>query len=399
MIRTVCTEDLPCAREAFSTLGEVCIRPGGTLAPSDLTDADLLAVRSGTRVDASLLAGSRVKFVGTATIGYDHLDTAGLDRAGIRWASAPGCNANSVADWFCAALFTLARRHGFRLAGKTLGLVGHGNVGARVAARAVALGLRVLLNDPPRARAARDAAYLPLREVLGASDIVTLHVPLEKEGAEPTFHLAGAGFFAMMKPGAIFVNAARGAVVDTDALLDAMDRGLVRHAVMDTWEGEPVYRTDLLRRAALGTAHIAGHSYEGKVMGTAMVYREACRFLGVVPQWSSDAHLAEDLPGHPKRVLDLAPSAEIETVVGDAVLAAYNLGDDDAALRRTLSLDDAARAQAFRALRKAYPVRREFRWHTLNCPGISPETRRVLLGLGFRVDGPPQGNKARGASL
>jgi erythronate-4-phosphate dehydrogenase len=385
MPKIVCTEDLPCAREAFSTLGEVVVRRDQELSPRDLADADVLAVRSGTRVDAALLAGSRVRFVGTATIGYDHFDTRWLDEAGIRWVASPGCNANSVADWLCAALLTLARRHGFRLAGKTLGIVGHGNVGTRVERRAKALGLRVLLNDPPRARATASPAYRPLGEVLASSDIVTLHVPLEKGGPDPTRHLAGERFFASLKPGAIFVNAARGAIVDTPALLGAMDRGVVRHAAIDTWEGEPSYPADLLRRADLGTAHVAGHSYEGKVMGTAMVYLEACLFLGLAPKWGPEAHLAADLPGHPPRALALAPSPDPERAADDAVRAAYDLEADDAALRATLGPDDAARAKAFRALRKAYPVRREFAWYAVPGAGLSPAAREALLGLGFRV--------------
>lgn len=385
MPKIVCTEDLLCAREAFSTLGEVLIRRDEDLTPADLADADLFAMRSGIRVDAALLDGSRVRFVGTATIGFDHFDTRWLDQTGIRWVTAPGCNANSVSEWLVAALLTLARRGGFRLAGRTLGIVGHGNVGARVEARARALGMRVLLNDPPRARATGNPAYLSLDRMLTESDIVTLHVPLEKGGPDPTHHLADARFFARLKPGAIFVNAARGSIVDTPSLLEAMDRSLVSHAVLDTWEGEPAYREDLLRRVDLGTAHIAGHSYEGKVIGTAKVYREACRFLGVQPTWSPEAHLAANLPGHPSRLLRVSLSPDPERVVGEAVCAAYAIEADDAALRATLSPDERARARGFRAFRKAYPVRREFAWFEVEAPGLAPEARKTLLDLGFRI--------------
>lgn len=385
MLKIVCTEDLPCAREAFSTLGDVLIRRDSDLTPADLADADLFAMRSGTRVDAALLAGSRVRFVGTATIGFDHFDTSWLDQAGIRWVTAPGCNANSVSEWLVAALLTLGRRGGFRLAGRTLGIIGHGNVGTRVEARARALGMRVLLNDPPRARATGNPSYLPLEQVLAGSDIVTLHVPLEKGGLDPTHHLADARFFARLKPGAIFVNAARGSIVDTPSLLEAMERGAVSRAVLDTWEGEPTYREDLLRRTELGTAHIAGHSYEGKVMGTAKVYLEACRFLGVKPTWGPEAHLAAELPGHPSRLLRIGPSMDPERVVDEAVRAAYTIEADDAALRATLSIDEKARARGFRAFRKAYPIRREFAWFEMEGAKLATEARKMLGDLGFRI--------------
>lgn len=385
MPRIVCADDLPCAREAFSTLGEPVLRRDLAITAADLADADALVVRSGVRVNAALLAGSRVKFVGTATIGYDHLDARWLERSGIRWVSAPGCNANSVAEWLLAALFALARRGGFRLAGKTLGVIGHGNVGRRVEARARAIGLRVLRNDPPRARESGDPAYRPLEEVLAASDFVTLHVPLEREGADPTHHLADERFFAMLKPGAVFVNAARGAIVKTSALLAAMERGIVRHAVLDTWEDEPACRAEILQRADLGAAHIAGHSYEGKVMGTAMVYRAACDFFGVAPSWSPETHLAADLPGHPARLLRPSPAADAEAVVAEAVLAACDIERDNAAFRGAFSPDAEVRARNFRALRKAYPVRREFAWHTVETRGLSSEARRGLRDLGFHL--------------
>ncbi len=385
MPKIVCTADLLCAREAFSTLGDVLIRRDDEITPADLADADLFAMRSGTRVDAALLDGSRVRWVGTATIGFDHFDTRWLDQAGIRWVASPGCNANSVSEWLVAALLTLARRGGFRLAGKTLGIVGHGNVGTRVEARARALGMRVLLNDPPRARATGNPAYLPLERVLAESDIVSLHVPLEKGGQDPTHHLADARFFARLKPGATFVNAARGSLVDTPALLAAMERGGVSRVVLDTWEGEPSYHEDLLRRTDLGTAHIAGHSYEGKVIGTAMVYREACRFLGVKPTWDSEAHLAAELTGHPPRLLRVEASRDPERVVGEGVRMAYGIEADDLALRATLSSDAKARGNGFRAFRKAYPVRREFAWFEVQAPGLAPEARKVLRDLGFRV--------------
>ncbi|MFC1453356.1 4-phosphoerythronate dehydrogenase [Verrucomicrobiota bacterium] len=291
-MKIVCAANMPYAREAFSTLGCPVVLDGRAIAANDVRDAEVLAIRSTTRADRALLDGSAVRFVGTATIGTDHMDISYFERAGIRWCYSPGCNANSVAEYVAAALLSLADRHGFGLRGKTMGVIGVGNVGSLVAEKARTLGLRVLPNDPPRA--AREGTALPwvsLDRVLAESDIVTLHVPLSREGPDATFHMAGREFFHRLKPGAVFLNCARGAVVETDALIEALVGGIVSHAVIDTWEGEPEYRTELLDRVDIGTPHIAGHSFEGKVMGTVMVYREVCRFLGLEPTWSPEALL------------------------------------------------------------------------------------------------------------
>ncbi|MGQ9661476.1 MAG: 4-phosphoerythronate dehydrogenase, partial [Kiritimatiellia bacterium] len=284
-LQIVCADNMPFAEEAFDTLGRVAIVPGRAITPEVVRNVDLLAIRSTTRVDRNLLENSRVKFVGTATIGTDHMDLDYLQRAGIRWCYAPGCNANSVAEYVTAALLLLAVRHGFTLEGKKIGIIGVGNVGSRVMEKAVALGLRVLPNDPPRERRGESCLipssvsngrqsipFVSLEEVLADSDIVTLHVPLTREGPDATYHMADHSFFSRMKKGAIFLNCARGSVVDTATLIRALDAGQVSHAVIDTWEGEPKYSPELLERVSIGTPHIAGHSFEGKVMGTVMVY-------------------------------------------------------------------------------------------------------------------------------
>ncbi|MDD2710755.1 MAG: 4-phosphoerythronate dehydrogenase [Verrucomicrobiae bacterium] len=384
MPRIICTEDMPCGREAFETLGEVQVLPERTLRPEQVRDADILAVRSTTKVGPALLEGSRVGFVGTATIGMDHLDTAYFDRAGIKWCSAAGCNANSVSEYLVAGLLALGRRHGFDLAGKTIGIVGVGNVGTRVAEKANALGLRVLLNDPPKQRMAGGGQYLPLDQVLAGAGIVTMHVPLEKGGDDPTWHLADRCFFEKMKPGCLFVNAARGAVVDSDALLRAMDQGRVAHCILDTWEGEPVYRPDVLRRVDLGTPHIAGHSYEGKVVGTWMVYQAACRFLGRAPAWTPQTHLASALPGNPPPAIEPdGTKGDREAAVAAVVRQAYDIEKDDGLLRRTLDLPEDARIKEFNRQRKQYAVRREFPYFTVRTSG---ELGRRLECLGFQVN-------------
>lgn len=380
-MRIICDRNMPFAREAFGTLGETVIADGRHLRPADVRDATILAVRSTTKVTPQLLEGSAVRFVGTATIGTDHMDIAYLDRHGIRWCFAPGCNANSVSEYLVSALLCLAARHGLELRGKTIGVVGVGNVGRRVVEKAEALGMTVLMNDPPRARAEDPGGriFASLDRVARESDVLTLHVPLTREGPDRTVHMIDRDLLGLVKTGCVLVNAARGPVVDTDALLEAMAEGRVAHAVLDTWEGEPSYRQDMLRRADIGTPHIAGHSFEGKVMGTVMVYEEACRFLGKRPAWS---HVPL-MPPPPVPRVDCEPAASESGTLWNAVARVYDVRQDDRRLR------DLAPGEIpekhFDRLRGHYPMRREFPCTTVRLMSAAPDLARTLGGLGFQV--------------
>lgn len=394
-MKILCATNMPFVLEAFSTLGEARVMEGRDISPADVRDAGILALRSTTKVNRALLEGSRVRFVGTATIGTDHLDLDYFKEAGIRWCFAPGCNANSVSEYIIAALLTLGERHGITLEGKTIGVIGVGNVGSRVVKKARALGMRVLMNDPPREREeagipnpesriqndGTGGPFVSLDRVLAEADIITCHVPLTKEGADKTWHLADGEFFRRARKGLIFLNAARGAVVDTPALLKAMDAGQVSHVVLDTWEGEPKYRTDVLARVDIGTPHIAGHSFEGKVMGTVMVYREACRFLGVPATWSHEPLMPP--PQVPVLEVEAAGRSD-EAVLREAVKTLYDIEADDRRLRDTAVADDTLRAKGFDRLRKDYPERREFQYTTVRVRGGSAALRAKLDGLGFR---------------
>jgi len=382
-MKIVCAKNMPLVREAFGTLGEPVVLEGRAIGPADVRDAALLAIRSTTMVDRALLDGSAVRFVGTATIGTDHMDIPYLERQGIRWCSAAGCNANSVSEYVTAALLCLAERHGLSLAGLTLGVIGVGNVGSLVVRKGRALGLRVLQNDPPKQAQTGAAEFVPLDALLAQSDIVTCHVPLERDGEHPTFHMADARFFEKCKPGCIFLNAARGAVVDTDALLAALAAGKVAHAVIDTWEGEPEFRPDLLERVDLGTPHIAGHSFEGKVFGTVMVYREACTFLGRTPDWSHEPLMPE--PVVPELVVDAADATD-ESVLRQLVRRVYDIEADDRRLREGAGGDAAARAAHFDGLRKNYPMRREFRFTRVRVAHCGAPLRAKIANLGFQVE-------------
>lgn len=383
-MKIVCDKNMPFAAEAFGTLGEVVLKDGRQIAADDVRDAELLITRSTTRVNAGLLDGSAVRFYGSGVIGTDHIDIPYLASRGIVWTGAPGCNAESVATYVTAALLWLGGRTGLTLEGRTLGVIGVGNVGRRVCAHARALGLRVLANDPPRQRDAADAeaaAFVPLERVLEESDIITCHVPLTRQGPDATFHLLDAARLARLRRGAILVNAARGPVVETDALRAALDSGRVGQAVIDCWEGEPAYRPDLLARAALSTPHIAGHAYEGKVNGTAIVYRRACDFLGVsavypfalpeppLPLWRGDAAGRND-----------------EEVLRELVLAVYDIEADSRRLAASCVADETARAAAFDAQRSRYPMRREFASTRVQVAHASDALLTKIAGLGFRID-------------
>jgi erythronate-4-phosphate dehydrogenase len=358
-------ENIPYAREAFGTLGEVRLAHGRKIARADLADVDLLVVRSITRVDAALVEGSRVRFVGTATSGADHLATPDLDRLGIAWYAALGCNANAVAEYMTAAWLTLAQRRGETLAGRRVGVVGVGHVGSLVVAMARALGMEPVLNDPPKAREAGSGRYRPLDALLDC-DIVTCHTPLTVDGLDPTYRLIGEALFSRLKPGAWFCNAGRGEVVDEAALHRALDAERLGAVVLDVWDHEPEIDGRLLARVDIATPHIAGYSLEGKLNGTDLVYRAACRFLGIGPIWRAAAAAPPRPEGLPLRGFvrgdDTLRHLDREGVsaLADAVAAVYPILRDDEALRRTAEMDAAERGRAFDLLRKTYPTRREF---------------------------------------
>lgn len=377
----VADENIPYVKDAFGSLGEVRLVHGRRMDAAAVREADLLLVRSVTKVNAAQLAGSRVRFVGTATIGTDHVDLHWLQSAGIAFSAAPGSNANSVGEYVVAALLTLCARHGWTLAGRSIGIVGVGNVGSNAAAKTAALGMRVLLNDPPLQRATHDPKYRPLDELLDC-DFITLHVPLDKGGSDPTWHLADAAFLKRMKRGAVLLNASRGAVADNAALLRALEEGHLAEAVLDVWEGEPSLNAELLQRTALGTPHIAGYSFDGKVNGTRMLYEAACKFLDAKPAWDA---LAAMPPSETPGLWLEATGRDEEEVLREAVRRIYPIERDDVALRRLLEMPEGERAAWFDRLRKEYPVRREFQNTHVRLTGGGPTLAGKLEGIGFRM--------------
>jgi erythronate-4-phosphate dehydrogenase len=370
----------PYAAEAFATLGEVIAVPAEKITRELLRDCQVLACRSTIRVDTNLLEGTAVRYVGTATIGIDHFDTAYLERAGIRYCNAPGCNADSVANYWTAAILWVARAQGTTLEGKMVGIVGCGNVGSRVARRAEALGMRVLRNDPPLARQTGDSRYVPL-DALFEADYITLHTPLTREGRDATYHLVSEAFLRRMRPDAVLVNLARGAVADGAALKTALREKRIAGAILDVWEGEPSPDPELADLTFLATPHIAGHSFDGKINGTMQVYREVCAWLGKEPAFDPTPLLPP--PDVPEIEVD-ATGRNDEDVLRDVVFRVYPIHEDDARFREAMAQPDAsARARSFSDLRKHYPRRREFAWTRVRAHNASESLLRKLRGIGF----------------
>jgi erythronate-4-phosphate dehydrogenase len=371
----VADENIPFVERVFSSLGEVRTLPGRAMTASLVRDADLLLVRSVTKVGPDLLEGSRVRFVATATIGFDHIDRRYLEERGIGFTAAPGSNAQSVAQYVTAALLVLEARGVLKLSASTLGIVGVGNVGSRVARLASALGLKTLLNDPPRARAEGASGFVPLETILTQAQVITFHVPLERSGPEPTWHLLDQPLLKRLPGGIVLINSSRGAVHDTGALLGAKRSGKLGALVLDVFEQEPSIDPELVGLADLVTPHIAGYSYDGKIAGTRLIYQAACRACGAEPRWP------EGVPPP----LDLAYQLA-RPQVREAVRAAYDIEADDRRLRAVMANQDALeRARGFDRLRKEYPARHEFaNWRIVLAP--SALAAEPCLGrLGFRV--------------
>jgi len=358
--------------------------PGRDITSAAVRDADVLLVRSVTPVGPALLDGSGVQFVGSATIGTDHVDQAYLRRRGIAFAHAPGSNARSVVEYVLAALLHLTTKSETPLRGRTAGIVGCGNIGQRLADRLPALGVRVLRNDPPRAAAEGPAGFVGLEEVLRAADMVTTHVPLTTAGPHPTHHLFDAATLAALQPGAWLINSARGAVVDNAALDAALPHGPPARAVLDVWEEEPTPHVPLLAQVDLATPHIAGYAYDSKVRGTQMLHDALCAHLGRSPVWSKEAVLAIDAAAFTLTPPD--PSLPEAAYLHALVRQMYAITTDDAALRQLTALPASAQGSHFSNLRKTYRRRRSFMRYTIAASAVPPAYRTAVAeGLGVRV--------------
>ncbi|MFK7671670.1 4-phosphoerythronate dehydrogenase PdxB [Pseudomonas lundensis] len=376
----VADENIPLIEEFFASFGEIRRLPGRQITRADVHDADVLLVRSVTRVDRELLEGSAVKFVGTCTIGTDHLALDDFEHAGIQWASAPGCNARGVVDYVLGSLLTLADIEGADLAQRTYGVIGAGEVGGRLVRVLRDLGWKVQVCDPLR-QAAEGADYVSLEQIIEQCDVISLHTPLSKSGDFATWHLLDEARLNRLKPGTWLINASRGPVVDNAALRNVLNAREDLQAVLDVWEGEPQVDVELADLCVLATPHIAGYSLDGKQRGTAQIYQALCAFLGRTPQ----VQLADLLPAPWLAKVELSANSDQAWALAMVCRGVYDPRRDDADFRRTLTGPVDQQKQAFDGLRKHYPVRREIEGLTVHIEGHNPALTKMAAALGCVV--------------
>ena len=280
-MKIVIDSNIPYIRNVFERVAEVAYLPYHQITNETIRNADALIIRTRTKCNAQLLKGTSVKFIASATIGYDHIDADYCSAHGIKWTNAPGCNSLAVTQYIASALSFLVKKNYFNLSSQTIGVVGVGAVGSKVAKLAASFGMQVLLNDPPRARREGLEKFVSLKEVCEKADIITFHPLLNMSGIDKTYHLADEDFFYALKRKPIIINAARGEVISTEALLKAFEEGKISGMIIDCWENEPNINKELLMRCILGTPHIAGYSIEGKANAAAQSVKAVSRFFGL----------------------------------------------------------------------------------------------------------------------
>jgi len=373
-MKFIIDDKIPYIQGALEPFGEVLYLSGPKTTPEIVRDADAIITRTRTICNEQLLAGSAVKIIATATIGFDHIDTEYCDKAGILWTNAPGCNSKSVEQYIASALFILAERKGFELKGKTIGVVGVGQVGSKVARVCELFGMNVLLNDPPRAREEGPEKFCSLERIMQEADIITLHVPLYMQGEDATYHLADDRFFQALKRKPILFNSCRGEVLDSNSAKSALKKKLISGLVIDCWENEPDLDLELLGMVDLATPHIAGYSKDGKANGTNMSIQALSRFFGLgINDWKAQN---VELPKNTMIQLDGNALTE-EELLSKAVLTTYDIRVDDADLRKNPEL--------FEKLRGDYPVRREYPVYTIHCRNVGQNIQEKLEALGFKI--------------
>jgi len=373
-MKFIIDDKIPYIHGALERFGEVLYLSGPKTTPEIAKDADAIITRTRTICNEKLLSGSAVKIIATATIGFDHIDTDYCNKAGIQWTNAPGCNSKSVEQYIASALFVLAERKGFELQGKTIGVVGVGQVGSKVARVCELFGMKVLLNDPPRARVEGAENFCNLEKIMQEADFITLHVPLNMQGEDATYHLADDRFFQALKCKPILFNSCRGEVLDTNAAKAAVRNELISGLVIDCWENEPDIDLELLGMVDLATPHIAGYSKDGKANGTTMSIQALSRFFGLgIDDWK-----AQNVEVPENTLIEMDGNALTdEEMLSMAVLATYDIRIDDADLRRNPEL--------FEKLRGDYPVRREYPVFTIQCHNVWQNIRVKLEALGFKI--------------
>ncbi len=370
----IADNEIPFLRGVLEDHANVSYLPGSAISNELIKKTDALIIRTRTSCDEKLLAGTAVRYIATATVGYDHIDTGYCDRAGIVWTNAPGCNASSVEQYILSVLLALSELESANLNELTIGIVGVGHVGGRVKSISETLGMKVLLNDPPRARKEGADCFVDLYRIRQRADIISLHVPLNYKGPDKTFHLVDKEFFYGLERKPVLINTSRGEVVSTGALKTALLQQKLKAAVLDVWEGEPEVDTELLGLVDIATPHIAGYATDSKANGTRMSVRALSRYFGLgLDDWTPAGLPA---PETEHAALD-GRGKHLRETLREAVFLSYNVMNDDHALRSA--------PRRFEYLRANYPVRREPAAYSIRIVNDEAGAGRVLKKLGFRV--------------
>lgn len=373
-MKIVIDDKIPYINGAFEKVADVIYLPGSKTTPEIVKNADAIVTRTRTICNEQLLAGSSVKFIATATIGYDHIDTDYCDTAGIKWTNAPGCNSKSVEQYIASALMVLAETKKLKLNELCIGVVGVGNVGSKVARLCELLGMKVLLNDPPRQRVEGGDKFVSLDYIKEKADIITLHVPLNMKGEDATYHLADKSFFETLCNKPVLINSCRGEVVETIAVKEALKSGKISDFVCDCWENEPDIDLELLAMTALATPHIAGYSKDGKATGTKMSVQAIDDFFGLgLNNWQPSG---VELPSFPLIEIDGKELNE-QQIISKAILHTYDISKDDFQFR--------SKPSDFEKQRGDYPTRREFPAYSIKANDIPEITINKLKLLGFNT--------------
>lgn len=374
MKKIIIDDKIPYIQGAFENVAEVIYLPGSKTTPEIAQDADAIVTRTRTICNEKLLSGSSVKFIATATIGFDHIDTDYCEANGIRWTNAPGCNSKSVEQYIASTIMVLAEKNGWNLSDKCIGVVGVGNVGSKVARVAEIFGMKVLLNDPPRERVEGADKFVSLETVMNEADIITLHVPLNMKGEDATFHLGNESFLNALKRKPVLINSCRGEVIETNAVKSALQSGQLSAFVCDCWENEPDIDMELLKLTEIATPHIAGYSKDGKATGTLMSVQAISDFFGLgLNNWQPSG---VELPSQPVIEIDGTGLSEQE-IISKVILHTYDIRTDDKTFRNNTEL--------FEQLRGDYPVRREFPAFTIEAKHVKESTLNKLGQLGFKI--------------
>ncbi len=376
-MKIVIDDKIPYIKGALEPFAEVVYLPGNKTTTEVVKDADALITRTRTNCSQKILEGSSVKFIATATIGFDHIDTEYCKNVGIEWTNSPGCNAESVNQYISSALFSYSMRKRFDLKDKTIGIVGVGQVGSRIAKTCQILGMKVILNDPPRERIEGSEKFVSLKTIQEEADIITFHVPLNMDGEDATYHLVNEYFLQNLKRNPLIVNSCRGEVFDSEAVYNAKEAGNISGFIIDCWENEPNLNLGLLKQSEYGTPHIAGYSKDGKANGTKMSVQAVSRFFNLgIDNWEPTE---VELPENTEIEIDGNQRREY-SVLAEAILSTYDIETDDEALKKEPHL--------FEQLRGDYPVRREFNSYTIKTKNIRNVTIEKLINLGFKIKKP-----------